>query len=212
MSQPSTTPSTTFSKKTGWFGGRKCMEYTQRVQPTLGAPYVALGFNVPAYAKVLHVCMQNAAVATVTGTGAGATADAIHLAMFPITAATGAVLTAPPSTVTVKANAVTNGSTSGLLLASIGIGTAEGLGTNCGKFRGLALTEVCTNPIAAKNPWTQEAFLALVPGLISSGTFQVNGIAITSGFVFGTGSVTGSSTVADVYVTMYVETYDDNPS
>jgi len=171
-----------------------------------------MGFNVPAYARVIHVAMSNNAVATVTGTGAGATADAIHLVMYPITAATGAVLTAPPATVTVKSNAITNGSTSGILLGSIGIGTAEGLGTNAGKFRGLAINEICTNPIIAKNPWSTPAYLAVVPGLISSGSFQVNGIAITSGFVFGTGSVTGTNTVADLNVVMYVEVMDDSPS
>lgn len=207
-----TTPSTSFEKRLTNYGGRKAIEYRQRVQPTLGAPNVSLGFNVPPYARVIHVAMSNNAVATVTGTGAGATADAIHLVMYPITAATGATLTAPPATVTVKSVAVTNGSTSGILLGSIGIGTSEGLGTNAGKFRGLAIQEICTSPILAKNPWSNEAYLALVPGLISSGSFQVNGIAITSGFVFGTGSVTGSSTVADVFVTMYVETYDDNPA
>jgi len=217
MSAPSTTPTTTFQSSATWYGGRKAVRYTQRVNCTRGAAEVALGFNVPAYAKVLAATIVNTIVPTVTGTSAAATADSIALMMYPVS--NGAVtspLTAAPATVTVKgvsaaAPLVTQPvSSSGIILAQTpGIGTSE---TN-GRYRGAPLIErVCTNNLKAENPYPVGAHLALVPALLSSNTIQVNGTAITSGFCFGTGTTASTDIVATLDVTMYVETYADYPS
>lgn len=217
MSAPSTTPTTNFSTKTGWYGGRRCKVFTQRVNANLGNTLVALGGNVPAYSRVIGATLRNVIVATVTGTAAGATADSIALVMFPVSnASVTQALTSSPATATVKAvsqTITTNGIfTSGVMLAQTpGIGTSE---TN-GVYRGVPIcarvntTGGCQN---AENPTPAPALLAIVPSLLSSNTFQVNGTNITSGFIFGTGSATGTGTVATVDVTLYVESYDDYPT
>ena len=218
MSAPSTTPSTTFESSAAWYGGRKAVRFRQRVNCTAGAAQVALGFNVPAYARVLSATIVNTIVPTVTGTAAAATADSIALMMYPVSAANvTAPLTAAPTTATVKgvslaAPLVTQPvASSGIILAQTpGIGTSE---TN-GRYRGAPLIErVNTNRAKAENPYPVGAYLALVPALMSSNTIQVNGTAITSGFCFGTGTtVDTTSTVATLDVVLYCETFADYPS
>ena len=217
MSAPSTTPSTTFTEKTSWYGGRKCKVFTQRVSATKGATLVALGWNVPAYSRVINVHIRNVIVPTVTGTAAGATANCVALAMFPVSSpAVTAALTSAPATDTVNGLTQTITTygifTSGVLLARTpGIGTSE---TN-GVYRGVPIcarantTGGCQN---AENPTAVGALLAIVPAIISSNMMAVNGTNITAALIFGTGSATSTDVVATVDVVLYVETLDDYPT
>ena len=217
MSAPATTPSTTFESSAAWYGGRKAIRYRQRVLCSDGARQVALGFAVPAYAKVLAATIVNTIVPTVSGTAAAVTADSIALMMYPVSnAAATTVLTAAPVTDTVKALTVGAPtvtqpvSSSGIMLAQTpGIGTSE---TN-GRYRGIPVIErVNTNRHMAENPYPTGAFLALVPAGLSSNTIQVSTSAITTGYCFGT-ALTGTGTQAAlVDVVMYIETYADYPS
>lgn len=216
MGSRNTTPSTTFETGKGWFQGRQCQVLRQRVNATLGATLVTLGGNLPAYANVIGCSIRNVIVPTVTGTAAGATANSIALVMFPVSnQAVTSPLTSSPATVTVKGvsqTITTNGIfTEGVMLAQTpGVGTSE---TN-GVYRGAPICKrVNTTPIAgAENPTPVGALLGIVPALLSSNTFAINGTNITAGFIFGTGSATGTTTVATVDVVVYYETYDDYPS
>jgi len=217
MSAPSTTPSTTFAERNSWYGGRKCKEFTQRVECTHGSFIKSLGFNVPAYSRVIGAHIRNVQVATVTGTAAGATANSIALVMFPVSSpAVTAPLTAAPTTATVKgvsaAVSTLNGAfTNGCILAQTpGIGTDE---TN-GVYRGAPIiSRVATTPHAgAENANSVEAYLALVPALLSSNTIAVNATASTAGFLFGTTTDTSTVVSAKLDVVLYVEKYDDYPS
>lgn len=217
MAVRATTPTTNFQSGKGWYQGAYRSAWTQRVNATLGAVAVSLGFNIPANARVIEASIVNVIVPTVTGTAAAVTADSIALMMYPVSnGAITAPLTAAPTTVTVKgltaaAPLVTQPvSSSGTILAQTpGIGTSE---TN-GRYRGVPLIErVCTNLLKAENPYPVAALLQLVPSALSSNTVQVNGTAITSGFCFGTGTTTGTTVVATVDCVLYVETNDDYPS
>ena len=217
MSAPSTTPTTTFTERTSWYGGRKCKVYTQRVNANLGNTLVTLGGNVPAYSRVIAASIRNVIVPTVTGTAAAVTANSIALVMFPVSSpAVTAALTSSPTTATVKAISQTITTfgifTEGVMLAQTpGIGTSE---TN-GVYRGApicARVNTTGGCQMAENPTPAPALLGIVPANLSSNTFQVNGTNITSAFIFGTGSATGTGTVATVDVTLYVESYDDYPT
>lgn len=216
MASVNTTPSTTFETAKGWFQGRQCLLLRQRVNCNLGAQLVALGGNLPAYSRVVHAAIRNVIVPTVTGTAAAVTANSIALVMFPVSSpAVTAALTSSPATVTVKSKTQTLSTygifTEGTMLAQTpGIGTSE---TN-GVYRGVPIvnrvntTGGCQQ---AENPTPAPALLAVVPANLSSNTFQVNA-AIDTGFYFGTGSATGTTTVATVDVVLYYETYADYPS
>lgn len=212
-----TTPTTSFETSASWYGGRKTRQMRQRVNATVGAALVALGGNIPAYAKVLNAEIVNVIVPTVTGTAAAVTADSIALVMYPVSAASvTAPITAAPATATVKGVSLAGGvvsqpvASSGTILAQTpGIGTSE---TN-GRYRGVPLIErVNTNRAMAENPYPVAALLALVPAGLSSNTIQVNGTNITSGYCFGTGTTAATTIVATVDCVLYVETYDDYPS
>lgn len=217
MSAPSTTPSTTATEKTSWYGGRKCRVYTQRVYCYTGAQQAALGFTIPAFANVISVHMRNVTAATVTGSAGGA-ADGIILAMFPTSAATVAVtsvLTAPPTTNIISCTAVTNGATSGTILANIGIGTTESNGVFRGEIAPYRLFNATTRAATGWNNRQTPAFVALLPGLVSNGIFAYNSTAATSGAVFGADATITTPTTnlgATVDVVMYVEANDDYPT
>lgn len=217
MSIRATTPTTSAQTAKGWFQGRQCQVLTQRVNATLGATLVTLGANLPAFARVIGCHVRNVIVPTVTGTAAGATANSIALVMFPVS--NGAVtqaLTSSPATVTVKGvsqTITTNGIfTEGVMLAQTpGIGTSE---TN-GIYRGVpicARVNTTGGNANAENPFPVPALLGIVPALLSSNTFAVNGTNITAAFIFGTGSATGTGVVATVDCVVYYEVYDDYPS
>lgn len=213
MSAPSTTPSTTFESSAAWYGGRKAIRYRQRVNCTDGALQIPLGFNVPAYGRVVGLHMRNVANATVGGSAAGANADGIALAMVIASAATAtAAVTAIPVTATIKAAVGTVGNTSGFVIGVIGTGTTESNGV----YRGVPLlTRINTNAPAAiaENPFSTEAYLALVAAQISGGSIAVNSTSTNAGYNFGTaGAATATNTKAQVDVTLYVETYADYPS
>ena len=217
MGAPSTTPSTTFAQQSAWYGGRKCKMFRQRVECTHGLFQKALGFNVPAYGRVIGAHIRNVTVATITGTAASATADSIALVMFPVSSpAVTQALTAAPSTATVKGvsntvSTLNGGFTNGCILAQTpGIGTSE---TN-GVYRGAPIiSRVATVANAgAENNNPVEAYLALIPALLSSNTIAVNATASTSGFLFGTTTTTSTVISATVDVVLYVETYDDYPT
>ncbi len=215
----STSPSTTFETSRGWYGGRQCVVARQRVVCSDGNRFVALGGNVPAFAKVIAAELYNTIVPTVSGTATAVTADSIALMMYPVSnsALTNAVLTAPPSTViniglTYGAPTVTQPvNSNGIILAQTpGIGTSE---TN-GRYRGAPLVErVNTNRHMAENPYPIAALLALVPAGLSSNVSQAGSTsAITTGYCFGT-ALTGTGTQAALMdVTLYIETYADYPS
>lgn len=217
MSAPSTTPSTTFTEKTSWYGGRKCKAYVQRVVCYAGAQMAAIGGTLPAFANVIAVHLQNTTAATVTGSAGGA-ADGIILAMFPTSAATVAatsVLTAPPTTNIISCTAVTNGATSGVILASIGIGTTESNGVYRGDIMSKRVFNATTPRAEGDNRRQTPAFLALLPGLASNGIFAYNSTAATSGAVFGADATVTTPTTnvaATVDVVMYVESFDDYPT
>jgi len=217
MSAPSTTPSTTFESSAAWYGGRKAIRYRQRVVCSAGSRQVALGFNVPAFARVLNATIVNVIVPTVSGTAGTVTADSIALMMYPVSnSAATTVLTGAPDTATVKgvsvaAPTVTQPvSSSGIILAQTpGIGTSP---TN-GRYRGVPLIErVNTNNHKAENPYQAEAFLALVPAGLSSNITQVSTSAITTGYCFGTALTDAATQAAQLDVVMYVETFADYPS
>lgn len=217
MSAPSTTPSTTFDSSASWYGGRKAIRYRQRVICSAGSRQVALGWNVPAYARVIACSIVNNIVPTVSGTAGAVTADSIALMMYPVSnSAATTVLTAAPDTATVKAVSIAAPtvtqpvSSSGIMLAQTpGIGTSP---TN-GRYRGAPLIErVNTNRLIAENPYPAAAFLALVPAGLSSNITQVSTSAITTGYCFGTALTETATQAAQLDVTMYVETYDDSPS
>ena len=218
MSAPSTTPSTTFESSAAWYGGRKAIRYRQRVECTHGSFQKALGFNVPAYARVIAAHIRNTTAATITGTAAGATANSIALCMFPVSSpAVTSPLTAAPTTATVKGvsntvSTLNGGFTNGCILAQTpGIGTSE---TN-GVYRGAPIiSRVATTGGAqlAENANPVEAYLALVPALLSSNTIAVNATDSTAGFLFGTTTTTSTVVSATVDVVLYAETYADYPS
>lgn len=217
MATRNTTPSTTFETGKGWFQGRQCQLLRQRVNATLGATLVTLGGNLPAYSRVIGCHIRNVIVPTVTGTFAGATANSIGLVMFPVSnAAVTQPLTSSPTTATVKGvsqTITTNGIfTEGVMIAQTpGIGTSE---TN-GVYRGVPLNSRVNTTGGnqnAENPMPVAALLGIVPALLSSNTYQINGTNITSAGIFGTGSATGTGVVATVDVVLYYETYDDYPS
>lgn len=217
MAAINTTPTTTAQTAQGWYQGRKCQVYRQQVVCYAGAQQAALGFTLPGFARVVSVRMLNTTAATVTGSAGGA-ADGVILAMFPTSAATVAVtsvLTAPPTTNIISATAVTNGATSGTILAAIGTGTTESNGT----YRGSLMSERVFNATTRKaDGWNNRqtpAFLSLLPGLASNGIFAYNSTAATSGAVFGADATVTTPTTtpaATVNVLLYVETYEDNPS
>lgn len=218
MSVPSTTPTTTFTTSSAWYGGRKAIRMSQRVVCSDGNRFVALGGNVPAYARVLNAMIYNTIVPTVSGTATAITADSIALMMYPVSnAAATTVLTAPPSTVvnvalTLAAPTVSQPiSSNGVILAQTpGIGTSE---TN-GRYRGIPLIErINTNRHPADNPYQAAALLALVPSGLSSNVTQAGSTsAITTGYCFGT-ALTGTGTQAALMdVVLYVETFADYPS
>lgn len=218
MSQPSTTPTTTFTEKTSWYGGRKCKVITQRVVCSAGSRYVALGGNVPAYSKIIASMIYNTIVPTVSGTATAVTADSIALMMYPVSnSAITAALTAPPSTViniglTYAAPTVTQPvNSNGIILAQTpGIGTSE---TN-GRYRGAPLVErVNTNRHVAENPYPAAALLALVPSGLSSNVSQAGSTsAITTGYCFGTALTETQTQSALVDVVLYIETLSDYPT
>lgn len=218
MPIPSTTPSTTYAEKTSWYGGRKAKCFTQRVECTHGAFQKALGFNVPAYARVIAAHIRNTTVATITGTAAGATANSIALVMFPVSSpAVTQALTAAVSTATVKGVSATistlnGGFTNGCIVAQTpGIGTSE---TN-GVYRGapiISRVNTTGGCQLAENANPVEAYLALVPALLSSNTIAVNATDSTAGFLFGTTTTTSTVVSATVDVVLYTETYDDYPT
>lgn len=212
MSAPSTTPTTTFESSAAWYGGRRATRWRQRINCTHGLFQVPLGFNVPAYGRVIAAHVRNTIVATITGTAAGATADSIALIMcLTSNAAVTAALTAAPTTSTVK-GVVAPVPTNALILAQTpGIGTSE---TN-GVFRGAPIYKRVSTVlpvVEAENPNPVDAYLALVPALLSSNTIAVNGTASTAGFLFGTTTSTSTVVSATVDVVLYTETYDDYPS
>ena len=217
MAALNTTPTTTFETAKGWYQGRSCRLLRQRVNANLGNTLVTLGGNLPAYSRVVYAAIRNVIVPTVTGTAAAVTANSIALVMFPVSSpAVTAALTSSPATATVKGISQTITTygifTEGVMLAQTpGIGTSE---TN-GVYRGVPIcarvntTGGCQN---AENPTPAPALLGIVPANLSSNTFQINGTNITSAFIFGTGSATGTGTVATVDVVLYYETMDDYPS
>lgn len=217
MGAINTTPTTTFQTAKGWYQGRQCKLLRQRVNANLGDTLVALGGNLPAYSRVVHASIRNVIVPTVTGTAGAVTANSIGLVMFPVSSpAVTAALTSSPATVTVKGLTQTITTygifTEGVLLAQTpGIGTSE---TN-GVYRGVPLNarvNTTGGNANAENPTPAPALLGIVPANLSSNTWAVNGTNITAAFIFGTGSATGTGTVATVDVVLYYETYDDYPS
>lgn len=217
MAAINTTPTTTAQTAQGWYQGRKCQVARQRVNCYTGALIAAVGFTVPAFAKVIAVRLQNTTAATVTGSAGGA-ADGVVLAMFPTSAATvaaTAVLTQPPTTNIISATAVTNGATSGTILAAIGTGTTESNGTWRGSLAPDRLFNATTRAADGWNNRQTPAFLALLPGLASNGIFAWNSTAATSGAVFGTDAAVTTPTTnvgATVDVLMYYETFENSPS
>ena len=207
MSAPSTTPTTNVESSAAWYGGRKAIRYRQRVTVTHGASIVALGFNVPAYSRVIHCHVRNAGTNNAVSGAIGGTApNGIALMMFPVSnAAAVSVLTAAPSTASASAPAGTNG----YMLAIVpGTGTSE---TN-GVYRGQPCIEtaVATAPGVNRNPVA--AFLALVPAHTSSQRIQVNSAATDSGYYFGTTNAANTSADGSVDVVLYAETFADYPS
>lgn len=217
MAVRATTPLTNTTPQTGkgWYQGASRYAITRRVQCFDGAQQAALNYNLPAFAKIISVHLANVTAATVTGS-AGAAADGIVLAMFPTSAATVAVsnvLTAPPTTSIISATAVTNGATSGTILASIGTGTSESNGVYRGDILPNRVFNATTPRAEGVNIRQTPAFLALLPGVVASGIFAFNSTAATSGAFFGTGTVAASTVVAaTVDVVLYVEAWDDYPS
>lgn len=216
MATLATTPTTQGKLDYGWYRGRKCATYVQRVNCTHGSFLVPLQQNVPAKARVISASLQNVIVPTVTGTAAAVTANSIALVMFPTSSpAVTAPLTSSPATVTVKGVSATITTfgvfTQGCLLAQTpGIGTSESNGV----YRGAPIiSRVNTTPHpGAENPMPVAALLAVVPANLSSNTLQINGTAITSGFCFGTGTDTSTNIAATVDATLYMEIYDDYPT
>lgn len=216
MSSINTTPGTTAESQAKWYGGRRCIEYRQRINANLGATLVTAGFSVPPFGRVIAGSIRNVIVPTVTGTFAGATANSIALVMFPVSSpAVTQSLTSSPATATVKGVSQTINTfgifTEGvILLQTPGIGTSDTNGVYRGAPIGARVNTTGGNNLA-ENPNPVAALLGIVPALLSSNTFQVNGTNITSAGIFGTGSATGTTTVATVDVVLYVETYDDYP-
>ena len=217
MAAINTTPTTTFQTAKGWFQGRQCCVLRQRVNANLGNTLVTLGGNLPAYSNVLYASIRNVIVPTVTGTATAVTANSIALVMFPVSSpAVTAALTSSPATATVKAVSQTITTygifTEGVMLAQTpGIGTSETNGVYRGKPINSRVNTTGGNQ-NAENPTPAPALLGIVPASLSSNTFAVNGTNITAGFIFGTGSATGTGTVATVDVVLYYETFDDYPT
>jgi hypothetical protein len=217
MANVNTQPTTKFVSSAGWYGGRKCRVYRQRLNCLHGKEKQDFGFKIPAYSRVIAAHVRNAQVATVTGTAASATADSIAVVMYPVSSpAVTQALSSAPTTATVKGvsaavSTLNGGFTNGCIIAQTpGIGTSE---TN-GVYRGAPIiSRVATVANAgAENMNPVEAYLCAVPALLSSNTICVNATASTSGFFFGTTTTTSTVVSAALDAVIYVETYDDYPS
>lgn len=209
MSAPSTTPPTststpTYETSAGWYGGRKCVQFRQRVKITHGQSIIACAWNIPAYSQVVYSHVRNAVTNNAVSGAIGGTApNGIALIMYPVSnAAASAALTAAPST----ASASNPNGTNGIILGiTPGTGTSE---TN-GVWRGppVLMTVASGALVANRNPI--DAFLALVPAHTSSNRVQVNSAATDSGYYFGTTNAANTSSDGAVDVIVYVETYAD---
>lgn len=202
-----TTPGTTFASNEGWYGGFKRRTFRQRVTVTHGSSIQALGFNIPAKAKVVWAHIRNAGTNNAVSGAIGGTApNALALMMFPTSnAAATSVLTAAPSTASASNPSGTNGY---MLAITPGTGTSE---TN-GIFRGPPLIETMVTGAPAVNRNPVDAFLALVPAHTSSNRVQVNSAATDSGYYFGTTNAANTSSPGSVDVILYVDVPDDYPS
>lgn len=212
MSAPSTTPSTTYAVKTSWYGGRKCKTYTQRVALTSGAVYQALGFNLPAKARVVHAHIRNAGSGiTISGGINSSAVDGVALMAFPVSAATQTtVLTAPPANTASASNPV---GTAGWFIAAIGTNTTESNGIS----RRGPQVEGYSTVQKAVNTYNADAFLAIVPTIVTASSFQQRATSTDTNLWngFGTHTATTATSTTDagsVDVVLYTETYDDYPT
>lgn len=212
MSAPSTTPTTSPTTRTGWYGGRKCVTYSQRVALTAGATYQPLGFNLPAKSRIVHAHIRNAGSGiTISGGINSAAVDGVALMAFPVSAATQTtVLTSPPAN---TASASSPVGTAGWFIAAVGTGTTESNGVS----RRSPQVEGYSTVQKAVNTYQAAALLAFVPTIVTASSFQQRSTSTDTNLWngFGTYTATTATSTVDcgsVDVVLYVETYDDYPS
>lgn len=207
-----TTPATTFQSSAGWYQGRKSIVYRQRVKLTAGATYQALGFNLPAAARVVGVHIRNAGSGiTISGGINSAAVDGVALMAFPVSAATQTtVLTSPPANTASASNPV---GTNGWFIAAIGTGTTESNGVS----RRLPQVEGYSTVQKSMNTYNTPALLALVPTIVTASSFQQRATSTDTNLWNGFGTYTATTATAttdcgSTDVVLYVETMDDYPS
>ncbi len=201
---PSATDTPSFQTQAAWYGGRKAVQFRQRVKITHGQSIIACSWNVPAYGRVIWSHVRNVVTNNAVSGAIGGTApNGIALMMFPVSnAAATAVLTASPTT----ASQSNPGGTNGYMLAiTPGTGTSE---TN-GVWRGNPLIETMATNAPGVNRNPVDALLALVPAHTSSNRIQVNSAATDSGYYFGTTNAANTNSDGAVDVVLYVEIMDD---
>lgn len=212
MAAINTTPTTSAQTAQGWYQGRKCQVYRQRVKLTSGATYQALGFNLPAKSRVVAAHIRNAGSGiTISGGINSAAVDGVALMAFPVSAATQTtVLTAPPANTASASNPV---GTAGWFIAAVGTGTTESNGVS----RRLPQVEGYSTVQKAMNTYNADAFLALVPTIVTASSFQQRSTSTDTNLWngFGTHTATTATATTDcgsTDVVLYVEVYDDYPT
>lgn len=212
MATLATTPTTQGKLDYGWYRGRKCATYVQRVALTAGATYQPLAFNLPAKARVVHAHIRNAGSGiTISGGINSAAVDGVALMAFPVSAATQTtVLTSPPAN---TASASSPVGTAGWFIAAIGTGTTEsnGVSRRSPQVEGYSTVQKAVNTYAAA------ALLAIVPTIVTASSFQQRATSTDTNLWngFGTYTATTATSTTDcgsVDVVLYIETYDDYPT
>ena len=212
MASVNTTPTTASQSASGWYQGRKQWVYRKRVALTAGATYQSLGFNLPAKSRVITAHIRNAGSGiTISGGINSAAVDGVALMAFPVSAATQTtVLTAPPAN---TASASSPVGTAGWFIAAVGTGTTESNGVS----RRLPQVEGYSTVQKAMNTYNADAFLALVPTIVTASSFQQRSTSTDTNLWNGFGTYTATTATAttdcgSVDVVLYVETCDDYPS
>lgn len=207
-----TTPTTQSQSSDSFYGGARRRCYRKRVALTSGATYQAVGFNLPAHAHVIHAHIKNAGTGiTISGGINSAAVDGVALMAFPVSAATQTtVLTAPPANTASASNPV---GTAGWFIAAIGTGTTESNGVS----RRAPQVEGYSTVQKAVNTYTADAFLAIVPTIVTATSFQQRSTSTDTNLWngFGTHTATTATATTDcgsVDVVLYVEIFDDYPS
>lgn len=198
-----TTPSTTaFEMDYQITSGRKGRVISQRIAPTVGSAFAAVGSGLPPGCKVVWSYLKQQAGVAVTS-GSLYTADGIGLAFWPTTAT--ASITTP----------VTNSQSSPQAATGTSVVYTNGLLIN---FRSDTTTNPARKPpeqvlggnVPAANTASVNALLAVIPiGTTSQG---IDARTVTGANLFGTTTTPSTVTLGPIDALVYCEYFGDTIS